>query len=69
MHVAILRACEVHKGGTVPSPLFNFLFVAALFVPAIMYIGGVIILMVSLIVKHYRATHNAALQSVEAPAH
>jgi hypothetical protein len=69
MHVAILMACEVHKGGTVPSPLFNFLFVAALFVPAIMYIGGVIILMVSLVLKHYRTTHDAASHSVEALAH
>ena len=40
-----------------PSPLFNFLFFAALFVPAAMYIGGVIILMLSLVVKHYRLTH------------
>jgi hypothetical protein len=54
-------ACKSHKGGTVPSPLFNFLFVVALFVPAAMYITGVIILMVSLVVKHYRLTH--------APAH
>lgn len=69
MHVAILRACEVHKGGTVPSPLFNFLFVAALFVPALMYIGGVIILMVSLALKHYRATHDAESHSFEALAH
>ena len=39
-----------------PSPLFNFLFLAALFVPAAMYIIGVIILMTSLVVKHFRAT-------------
>ena len=52
-----------------PSPLFNFLFVAALFVPAAMYIGGVIILMVSLVVKHYRAKHEPVSHSVQALAH
>lgn len=52
-----------------PSPLFNFLFVAALFVPAAMYIGGVIILMVSLVIKHFRAKHEAASHSIEALAH
>ncbi len=52
-----------------PSPLFNFLFVVALFVPTIMYIAGVSILMVSLIRKHYRATHHTASHSVEALAH
>jgi hypothetical protein len=57
------------KEGPVPSPLFNFLFVAALFVPAIMYIGGVIILMVSLVLTHVRAKHEAASHSVEALAH
>lgn len=69
MRVAILMTCEAHKGGTVPSPLFNFLFIAALFVPAVMYIGGVIILMVSLVLRHYRARHEAASHSVEALAH
>jgi len=53
----------------VPSPLFNFLFIAALFVPAAMYIGGVVILMVSLVLKHFRAKHEPALHSVEALAH
>ena len=52
-----------------PSPLFNFLFVAALFVPALMCIGGVIILMVSLVLKHFRAKHDATSHSVEALAH
>ena len=61
-------ACELHKGGTVPSPLFNVLFVAALFVPAAMYIAGVLILMLSLVVKHYRLTH-APAQRMEALAH
>jgi len=69
MHVAILMACEVHKGGNVPSPLFNFLFIAALFVPAVMYIGGVFILMVSLVVKHYRATHESSSHAIAALAH
>jgi hypothetical protein len=53
----------------VPSPLFNFLFVAALLVPAAMYIGGVIILMVSLVLKHFRAKHETSSHSVEALAH
>lgn len=51
-----------------PSPLFNFLFLVALFVPAVMYITGVIILMLSLVVKHYRLTH-APSHSQEALAH
>ena len=62
-------ACEAHKGGNVPSPLFNFLFLAALFVPAAMYIGGVIILMISLVVKHYRGRRVERLHSIEALAH
>jgi hypothetical protein len=52
----------------VPSPLFNVLFVAALFVPAAMYIAGVVLLMASLVLKHYRLTHRAA-QPIEALAH
>ena len=51
-----------------PSPLFNFLFLAALFVPAAMYIIGVIILMMSLVVKHFRATAEIS-HRVEAVAH
>ena len=62
-------ACEAHKGGTVPSPLFNFLFIAALFVPAAMYIGGVIVLMGSLVVRHYRGRRVERLHSLEALAH
>ena len=61
-------ACKPHKGGAVPSPLFNFLFLVALTVPAVMYITGVIILMLSLVVKHYRLTH-APSPSREALAH
>ena len=51
-----------------PSPLFNFLFVAALIVPAAMYILGVVILMLSIMVKHYKFTH-APSHSIEALAH
>lgn len=61
-------ACNSHKGGAVPSPLFNFLFLVALIVPAVMYITGVVILMLSLVVKHYRLTH-APSPSREALAH
>ena len=43
-----------------PSLLFDFLFLAALIVPAAMYIAGVIILMLSLVVKHYRLTRAPA---------
>jgi hypothetical protein len=59
---------EVHKGGNVPSPLFNFLFIVALFVPAAMYIGGMIILMSSLVVKHYRVKYERS-HPIEALAH
>jgi hypothetical protein len=52
----------------VPSPLFNFLFVVALIVPAVMYICGVVTLMLSLVVKHYRLTHRQA-HAIEALAH
>ena len=51
-----------------PSPLFNILFLAALIVPAAMYIVGVLILMISLVVKHYRAAH-APSHTIEALAH
>jgi len=56
------------KEGHVPSPLFNFLFLAALFVPAAMYIGGMLILMISLVVKHYRVRYERT-HSMEALAH
>jgi hypothetical protein len=52
----------------VPSPLFNFLFLVALFVPAAMYIGGVLILIASLVLDHWRAAHPRA-QVTEAHAH
>ena len=51
-----------------PSPLFNFLFLAALIIPGVVYIGGVIILMLSLVVKHYRLTHRQP-HAVQALAH
>jgi len=51
-----------------PSPLFNLLFLAALIVPAAMYIIGVVILMISLVVKHFRATA-VHTHSIEATAH
>ena len=51
-----------------PSPLFNYLFLAALIIPATMYIGGVILLMLSIVVKHYRVTHRSS-HRVEALAH
>jgi hypothetical protein len=52
-----------------PSPLFNFLFIVALLVPAAMYIVGVVILMASLVVKHVRRTTAPATHPVEAIAH
>ena len=51
-----------------PSPLFNFLFLVALIVPVVMYIVGVVILMLSLVVKHYRLTHRPS-RAIEAVAH
>ena len=51
-----------------PSQLFNVLFLVALFVPAAMYVGGVLVLMISLVVRHYRITA-AGTHAVEATAH
>ena len=51
-----------------PSQLFNVLFLAALFVPAAMYITGVAALMISLVVKHYRGKVPSA-QPIAATAH
>ena len=51
-----------------PSPLFNVLFLVALIVPTVMYVTGVIILMISLVVKHYRTTF-VHTHSIEAAAH
>ena len=33
------------------------MFLVALIVPVVMYVAGVLILMMSLVVKHYRLTH------------
>ena len=64
-----LFACEPHKEEVhVPSPLFNFLFLAALIVPMAMYIAGVVILMASLVVKHNRGKY-ARAHSIEALVH
>ena len=51
-----------------PSTLFNVLFLLALFVPLVMYVTGVVILMISIIVRHFgeRARH---APQVEAIAH
>jgi hypothetical protein len=46
------------KGGHVPSPLFNFLFLVAFFVPIGMYVVGVLILMASVITRHWTLRHN-----------
>ena len=51
-----------------PSPLFNFLFLVALFVPIAMYITGVLILMFSIVAGHYRTTDRRP-RAVEALAH
>lgn len=51
-----------------PSPMFNFLFVVALFVPIAMYICGVLVLMFSLVRSHYRVTHPRT-RTVEALVH
>jgi multisubunit Na+/H+ antiporter MnhC subunit len=51
-----------------PSPLFNALFLTALIIPAAMYITGMIILIASLVLKHYRATA-VHTHHVEATAH
>ena len=53
-----------------PSPLFNVLFLVALLVPVTMYIAGVAVLMLSLVVKHYRGRVTAAQPNpIEATAH
>jgi hypothetical protein len=56
------------KEGIVPSPLFDFLFLVAFFVPIVMYVIGVLILMVSLVAKHWTG-HYTVTRHVEATAH
>ena len=51
-----------------PTPLFDALFLIALLVPIAMYLTGVIVLMVSLVVKHFVAAHERS-HSMEALAH
>lgn len=51
-----------------PTPLFNFLFVVALFVPMAMYIAGVLIVMCSIVLNHFRTTHRRT-RTVEALVH
>ena len=51
-----------------PTPLFDALFLIALFVPIALYLTGLIVLMVSLIAKHFAAAHEGS-HSIEAPAH
>jgi hypothetical protein len=51
-----------------PSPLFDVLFLIALILPIAMYLTGLIILMVSLVLKHFPATHERP-HSMEVLAH
>ncbi len=51
-----------------PSPLFNVLFLIALIVPVTMYVIGVVILMISIVVRHFGVSARHA-PPVEAIAH
>ena len=51
-----------------PSTLFNVLFVAALIIPTAMYIAGVMCLMASLVVSHFRGRPRR-VHTTEAIAH
>jgi hypothetical protein len=51
-----------------PSLLFDALFLIALFVPIAMYLTGVMILMISLVLKHFSAARERS-HSMEALAH
>jgi hypothetical protein len=51
-----------------PSLLFNVLFLIALIVPVTMYVIGVVILMISIVVRHFNASARHA-PAVEAIAH
>ena len=51
-----------------PSPLVNALFLIALLGPIAMYLSGLMILAVSLALKHFAAAHERP-HSIEAPAH
>ena len=52
-----------------PSPLFNALFLIALFVPAAMYIAGVVILMFSIVARHYRVSFERTHTQLPATSH
>lgn len=51
-----------------PSPLFDFLFLAALFVPVTMYVVGVVLVIASLVLDHWRMMHPQT-PAAEAHAH
>ena len=51
-----------------PSPLFNFLFLVAFFVPIGMYVIGVLVLMASLVATHW-TEHHGITRHIEATAH
>jgi hypothetical protein len=53
---------------TLPSPLVDVLFLTALLVPIAMYLGGLMILAVWLLLKHFAPAHERP-HSMEAPAH
>ena len=52
-----------------PSPLSDALFLIALLVPIAMYLTGLIILGVSLILKHWAVTHHHSGDRALAAAH
>jgi uncharacterized membrane protein len=52
-----------------PSPLFDALFLIALLVPIAMYLTGLMILAVSLILKHWALTHHHSGGHALAAAH
>jgi len=56
------------KEAAVPSPLFDFLFLVAFFVPIAMYVIGVLMLMASLVATHW-TEHHGITHHIEATAH
>jgi hypothetical protein len=54
---------------TVPSPLFDALFLIALLVPIAMYLTGMMILAASLILKHWAMTNHHLGDHALAAAH
>ena len=51
-----------------PTPLLDFLFLVAFLVPIGMYMIGVLILMASLVAKHW-TEHHGIVHHIEATAH